>query len=521
MNQPVFVRHKKAVIPAALILTAVWLVVSVFAGRGIFVFPERSDSAFLLAASDYVICRILSTLVMFAVSHAISRIIFSRDEVRTGLLPVIKYGLIYLPVLAGVLFIKLPAGFLSNDEYAIVNDAVNLIHDTWFTYLTVYYYIISFMLIPVKYGPIFVKVIIEFFVAGYTVCRSTSYFGKKPGLIMYALFLMYPVIAYTTSAHRLPVYFLIYLALFVKLLFDRLESRKISPGGVFFMLLAGAVLTQWRTEGIYLLALVPILLFIVYPNLRSKKSVAAVIASYVILQFIIAVPQNFITAESVSGQANDRMKPFYAYTITNMLRNGLDRDRNANDLSVVDRYISLESIDAISEHFGDINYEDVLILTKEEFSGVRPEAGYTEYFEFSEAVKRIFVNNPDVFLRTRWGAFCYAAVPFPFALAPSGLKSLAYNLFIPTAFVLLALLYCLIKKRWFDFFVFGGLVCHWLIVFILAPASYFKYYFPVYIMAYFYMFMILTWFVSRKTGSVQTGSSAAQASDMRSGEGAS
>lgn len=501
MDQETLDRYKKTIRCVSLVPAAVWAVLSYFAGKSIFVFPDPSDKRYALAMTDYIVCFILALFVMYMVSFAILFLIFSRSDGQGRLLEVVKCGLYYLPVLVAVAAVKLPAGYLSNDEYAIVNDATNLIHDTWFTYLTVYYYIISFMLIPVKYGPIFVKLILEFFVAGYVLYRSRAYFGKRTGLVMYVLFLMYPVIAYTTSAHRLPVYFLLYLLVFAKMLFDRLENKDIGTSEVFFLLLAGAVLTQWRTEGIYLFVLLPVLLLIVYPHLRSKKTAICMIVSYIAIQLVISIPQNFITGTDLSGQANDRMKPFYAYTITNMLRNGLDRDKNAADLAIVDAYMPIESIDAINEHFADINYEDVLILTKEEFAGVRPEAGYSEYYDFSEAVKRIFMNNPDVFLKTRWGAFCYAAVPYPFSFGLSGVKSLAYNLFIPSAFILAAFLYCLIKRRWFDLFVFGGLICHWFIVFVLAPASYFKYYFPVYIMAYFYIFLIITWLIHKRVAS--------------------
>ena len=159
-------------------------------------------------------------------------------------------------------------------------------------------------------------------------------------------------------------------------------------------------------------------------------------------------------------------------------------------------------IEQINEHYGDINYEDVLILYKDEFPGVREDAGYTEYYDFTQALKRIFMNNPGVFIRTRIGAFCYAAMPYHItfsgfgiralaSLAVSIVKSLSYNLFIPVAFAALMCIICLIGRKWFGFFVAAGLVAHWFIVFVLAPASYFKYYFPVYIMSYFYIIVLL------------------------------
>ena len=352
------------------------------------------------------------------------------------------------------------------------------------------------------------KALIELLVVGYCVFRSRGYFGRKAGLFMYALFLLYPVIAYTTSAHRLPVYFLVYLALFCKLTFDRLEKKDITLSGAAFILLSGAVLTQWRTEGIYLLALIPILMLLVYPKLRNVRMAALVIIAYASIQFVISIPQNGMGGD-LSGAANDRMKPFYAYTITNMFRNGLDTDKNAEDLAIVDRYLALSQIEKINEHYGDINYEDVLILYKEEFPAVREDAGYTEYYEFTEALKRIFKNNPDVFAKTRIGAFRYAALPYHItysgaspkalaALAVSIVKSLAYNLFIPTAFAALMCIVCLVKRKWFGFFAAGGLIAHWSIVFVLAPASYFKYYFPVYIMSYFFITVLLIWYFAGK-----------------------
>lgn len=466
-----------------------------------FIFPERTEDRYFAAVTDYAVCFCIALLVIVAILYGLYLLAFKRDQKGRPLFEVIKCGLPYLPVLAVALVLKLPGGFLTNDEYSILNDATHLIHDTWFNYMTVYYYIVSLILIPVQYGPIITKVIIEFFVVGYCVYRTREYYGKAGGYGMYLLFLLYPVIAYTTSAHRLPIYFLIYLAVFAKLLFDYLEKKPCSKS-LAFVLVAGAVLTQWRTEGIYLLGLIPVLLFIVYPSLRKPKWAVSLVLAYILIQYILWIPQNGAVSSNLDGAANDRMKPFYAYTITNMYRNGLDLQKNAADLAIVDRYLSLDAIEAINEHYEDINYEDVLILYAEGFVGVRENAGDKEFYEYSEALKRIFVNNPDVFIRTRWGAFCYAARPYHIVLPGEGVRGLAasvisvvktvtYNLFIPVLFAAGMLIFSLVRRKWYSFFVFGGIMAHWFIVFILAPASYFKYYFPVYIVSYFYAILIL------------------------------
>lgn len=526
-------KNKASII--CLTIAVVHTIIVTILDRGIFEFPQIGEERFGLAVLDYSVCKILTVLALYAFYSFLKKAFIDKDETSLG---IIKCGAWYAIVLVAAMVIKLPAGFLTNDEYAIYQDAVTLTHDTWFNYMTVYYYIVSLMILPIDKAPIIIKVIIEFLTVGYTVYRSRKYFGPKVGLISYALFLLYPVIAYTTSAHRLPIYFLIYLWLIVTLAYDRLDetsgkealpraaeahtgetsemaTKEPSNGRIFMMLLAGVVLTQWRTEGIYLLVLVPILLLLVYPSLRLPKRAAGMIIVYLVLQYVISIPQNGLTSAGLDDAANDRMKPFYAYTITNMYRNGLDMEKNAEDLAIVDRYMDLDAIEAINEHYGDINYEDVLILYQDGFVGVREEASVEDFINYSDALKRIFIANPDVFLRTRIGAFCYAALPFHISFGGMGIrelvsfgisivKTVTYNLFIPLAIAVIVCLYSLIRRRWFDFFVSGGLLAHWAIVFILAPASYFKYYFPLYIVAYFYVALGVMMLVSGK-GRLRSG----------------
>ena len=444
---------------------------------------------------DYTICKILAFLAFFAFYAALCGLIMKKAD---RLKKILLFALPYLIVMIAVACLKLPQGYLSNDETLIVSSALHLEHYTWFYYLTTYYYIVCFMLIPVYLAPIFIKLLIEYLVIGSVIARIDEAFGKPYRYFGYLLFLLYPVIAYTTSAHRLPIYFLLYLLLFSTLLFDGISHAPLSLFKEICLLCLCAVLTQWRTEGIYLLILTPILMLFVYPSLRKKKALIVLLLLLGMIQYVVSIPQNGLVAKEMGAAADDRMKPFYAYTITNMLRNGLDSEKNAQDLAIVDRYLSLEKIDAINDYYGDINYEDVLILYQDGFVGVREEAGIAEFFDYANALKRIFANNIPVFLKTRIGAFCYAAVPYRIetgngigSFFVSIVKFFSYNLFLPFAIIVLLALYSLIRKRFYSLFVMLGVLAHWFLVFILAPASYFKYYFPVYIMAYFYLLLLI------------------------------
>lgn len=487
-----------------IIISVLHWMVTFFTDRIIFVVSPMTN------LSDYIICKVLLLFVLLYIYRTLYRLFLAPDKKTCCEKKILQYALIYLIPVILILLIKIPHGFISNDESLIYTTAINLTHDTWFNYMTTYYYIVCLMLIPSWCAPILIKAAIQTLIAGYFIYRLSKVITFKYAKFGYILFLLYPVIAYTASAHRLPVYYLLYLLFLIILLFDHMEKNELTRTKGVLLILIGAVLTQWRTEGIYLAVLVPILLLIVYRNLRTRQAIIKLLLSFILIQYIISIPQTGFFAKEVNAAADDRMKPFYAYTITNMYRNGLDLEKNKADLEIVDHYLSISAIESINDYYGDINYEDVLILYKEGYIGVRPEATVADFFAYSAALKRIFINNPDVFIKTRIGAFQYAALPFHitftgFSIKPlisfaiSIVKTISYNLFIPLTIVFVLCLYTLIRKRWFTFFVMGGMIAHWFIVFILAPASYFKYYFPVYMIAYFYIIMLAFQFFYNRT----------------------
>ena len=457
--------------------------VSFFTDRLIFTADPLSQP------QNYIPCKIL----MFIVLYMFWRFIFSKP------LSVLKYAGLYLIPIIGVLIFKLPQGFLSNDEHLIFEQAVKLADYTWFYYITTWYYIISLMIIPAWFGPIIIKVIIQVLICGYCVSRLSKYMNFKYGKFLYLAFLLFPVLAYTTSAHRIPVYYLLYLFLLFTLLMDRLEKVPLSKLRLIGMLFLLAVLTQWRTEGIYLAVTGLVLMFLAYPSLHiTKKKLIAVCAVSLFIQYIVSIPQYGMIPTRMNDRAANRMLPFYAYTITNMYRNGLDLEKNASDLKQADRYISIDTIKAINDYLGDTNYEDGLILYYPGYTGTREGADDADYMAFVTACRHIFINNPYVLIRTKIGSFDYAARPYHLnlssgagGLAVSIVKTVAYDVYIPLLFLFGLWIFTIIKRRPFTFFMTSGLLCHWFIVFVLAPASYFKYYFPVYFVPYFWAILII------------------------------
>ena len=240
----------------SLILSFLHCFITFFTDKSVFIVTAKEEPF------NYFICKFLLFTLLFFIYRSLYRIIFCKDRKNCTEFQVLKYALPYLVPVIAVLIFKLPQGFLSNDESLIFKEASNLASYTWFYYITTYYYIVCMMLIPSWLGPILVKVLIQLLVCGYCVFRLSRFRGFSYGRFLYLAFLLFPVLAYTTSAHRIPIYFLLYLFLIFTLLMDHLEKIPAQRSKLFGLLILGAVLTQWRTEGIYLVGVIPILLII-------------------------------------------------------------------------------------------------------------------------------------------------------------------------------------------------------------------------------------------------------------------
>lgn len=462
----------------------------------------------LSMAHNYIPCKVLMFALVYLASAFIVRAFSDRSSFEWQ---VLKYAFIYFIPIILVLIYKIPEGFLSNDESLIFSEALKLADYTWFYYITTWYYIISIMLIPSWLGPIILKVVIQALCAGYCVARTKRY-------LMYIAFFLPPILAYTTSAHRIPIYIFLYVLFMFIIYMDQLEKKDLSAKRAISLLLLLAILTQWRTEGIYLSVFGLIMILICYPSLYSAKEKALknilllILASFLI-QYIVAIPQYGVIPSRLGDKATNRMLPFYAYTVTNLYRNGLDLEDpvNAASWERVDRYLDVDQIAAINEYLGDINYEDSLILYYEGFDGRRYDATDEDYLVFVEGVKELMFNNPDVLIRTKWGSFDYAATVYDpifdqgvVSLIVSIIKTLAYNLYFPMILLTIMFIWSLVKIKERAFFVMLSLClyAHFVIVFILAPASYFKYYFPVYFTTYFFVLLLLLQkFLPEPTGS--------------------
>ena len=345
----------------------------------------------------------------------------------------------------------------------------------FFNYWTMYIPMVAMTIIPVEAFAIVFKILLMSLAVGYCVYRLMRISASKLSFLLYLPFLLPPGLYQSYSIHRCPMYAVLYLLFACILICDHYEKKTLGAGKFLLLSFMAAVLTQWRSEGIYLLILAPILLYFTYrPALTAGKKAAA-LAVILLIQLIVYLPSMFDKDED-----QHRPLPFFEYLITSMERNGLDKEKNADDLAIVNRYLSIDAIHELNERQGDYNYNDNIIIFT---GGLVPGATDQDKVDFQKAMVRIIIRNPLVYIRSQIGAWLHISNAFQFERKMDYAANIFKNLYVPTAWLIGLWIYLLVKKQWCYWFITSGHLCHMAITTALLPAAYFKYYYSEYLYA--------------------------------------
>lgn len=478
-----------------------YFIATFFWERRIFQFPLEGN------VLTYIICKFLQLGILLGAVTFVKYIKGATTEQRSDLRKVIKYALPYLLLLGAISIWQYHNGilpYLDGDEARILSWALRYDSGSYmFTYLTGYFYIICISLIPTIYAPVIVKVFIQAGVLGYTMMRLDKIWKSRLVYLWCLLFLGQPILLdLGPSVHRLPIYGMLYIWFIVKLWCDYKEKKEISKWQMLILMFVAAILMHWRVEGIYLLVFAPLLLVMAY-RITNRKQRFMFAGTFLILAVLTGIPQ-WIENSRQNDYVNERMSHFYNYVFVNMCRNGLNQKQYQDELQIIDRYLSVDAVNYINGELGDLNYADELIAFHEGYIGVRENYSNEEYKDYTKQVLKIIIKEPLLYLKSQAGAWNYIS-KFPegaFETRQTGIlklikyglvveRFLVYQLYVPTLIIVIMGVYFLIKKRWLELFTALGVFGHSCIVFLLMPASYFKYFYIVYLVGYF----MLLWYI--------------------------
>ena len=442
---------------------------------------------------NYCLCKLILLFALTGFWRLIWRGLLSPSRREN---PERAYLLAALPCL-----LILIAWLLRYHSFVLVSDELNLYERAtrldsfayWFCYPSGYYWICGLMLIPHPMGPTFIKLLLQSLVAGYCTARQARLTGWRSAWLIYVLFLLPFVLDQGISAHRLPTYGMLYLFLLARLYYDHCEGVSLRLPALLLLSAVTGVLAIWRSEGIYLVPLGAIWLAVAY-RLCREKGLWRKAVIYLLVLALTALPQLKAYTDSEAG-VSLRTKPLCGYALCNMFRNGLTEDMIAAEREDIEGYLKLETIRRYNDEYGDGNYQGAMVMYAVE------DADYDAQRRFCDAVKRIILKHPLIYLRSQWNAWRYTSAQYTanFSHPLSALANLTRRQWLPSVLVLLFAVIALLRRRWLVFWFCCGGLANWVLVYLLMPAAYAKYFYVDYLMGWFLLLCQLCELLGRKT----------------------
>lgn len=449
----------------------------------------------------------------------------------------IKWLGIYFVLNLCMLLLTFP-GIFRMDEFGILSNALKLQPVFWQNYLTSLFYIFSLMLIPIPSGVIIVQMFVNSCVVGYLLSDIQKWLEEKTGRSSKCMFLgllpfcFFPVLDSNLYPMRMNSYAFLELLLIYKLFRGYKEEKKNS----YFIQIAviGAIVTVWRSEAIYYLPAVIVLLFVRFYKGLPVKEIAKNGILFVLLTLLLLVPQQ-LGNKLTSGNEYDLTS--MVLPLVPLVHEAVKYPQNQELLEKIDQVINVELADK-----GAVEGRSGISLYWSEPDFKRD---YTpkQYRAFKKAYYQLIVKYPKTFLAERVHSFitCNGLLEdttqlftkkdvlnydtfktYPLAKPMNdSLRTLVIKILelrsiseyektlpgygfvysaIPAICILIGVgMCCLFQKQYFNALLLATPLAKVPLIFLTAPSRLFMYYYSVYLIGYgLIFFLFLRWLNLRK-----------------------
>jgi len=456
-----------------------------------------------------------------------------KNEVKNGII----IGLIYFIITFSILLLVWP-GMWSWDDIHVVTYARYYGFVSWQHFFSSIFHILCLQTLPFATGVIIMQILFASMIVGYCVSAISNLLAKRTKnkiimeILLTAITLLPPVLEYILSGFRMGIYSYIELLLIVILYTSYSKKEKFTLNKLITVTILTIIVASWRTEGIYYLACVPILLlFIIRKNTITYKPYWTYVCVIFSIISIIAIGKynNYLT-----GNSNYSITATISPVSELVKKADVNKDKNA-----------LENINKLI----DIN----LIYENPELPGegyfwmgiVRGDYTSDDYTSYLKGYMNLALKYPKVTFNTMWDMFVKtsgvdvkkditlqrttvnattggtlqlfenenwmknnvvsklainkdireSAIQWLACIDEEGKVTSFYyifwNLFIPLSLVILCLIYKLIKREWFIVILVVTVLFRVLLVFLTSPSPYIMYYLSVYLISYFMSVMII------------------------------
>ena len=497
-------KKKDYIIP--LIVAGLHLIITFFTDK--FIFNLSNINNF-----NYYGCKFLLFIILIFIWTFLYKAIIKKDKEKRKYL---KYFAIYMAPLLILLLLCWPGTWFGSDVYNFYNLSVNAEFLYYLHYLSSVFYIIGFMLFPCVSGAIILLVILFGIVVSFIIKNFYDIYKSKWVYLLYIPFFLPHTLFYTFFANRPIMFGICYSLLIVLLIIDKLKENKLTKFKLLFLAILTAIVSNWRSEAIYLVLSVPLFIFFVYNEEVNLKNSIKILSIFILAFFIVSLPQKYEELRTKTDVPSDRNLPMIINPLSYMLTFELKGDNLDKDLENIDKVLDIELMKKYP------SYMETPSAWME--GGCIKKYTKEEYDEFMNSYIDILKNNYLLFFKTKLLTFANASGIYVDNFTSKNLYSsddefildridtkplfgykvrkLAYsflegnftdgynnhivyriigNFLLPMLFIAIIFLYSIWKKNLFYFLLTGMLIGHSVILFFTAPASYFMYYFNVYI----------------------------------------
>ncbi|MBQ8189113.1 MAG: hypothetical protein IJZ44_04970 [Lachnospiraceae bacterium] len=397
-------------------------------------------------------------------------------------------------------------------------------------------------MIPLAGGVVCVQICIASLIAGeciVSVVECIELHGMKRVVaesILLVSMLSLPVVTYLFSGFRMGIYSYLELLYLAKIFCFMRREKCITMKEVILIIALTALVSSWRTEGIYYLVILPIIIYMLYQKRSiSKKQGIGVVISAVLLTIFIAGYNNKLIGN------ND-----YSLTATIVPVVAILKDESAQvtqeELGELDRVINL-----------DVVKQNAIFKAEELFYMGLVRDNYTkqEYYNYLKTYIKIILKNPDTALESMTEIFLQTAgvkfidnrtlqrtvvvntaggtlrlydnntmhalsflqmkIPMKYPIISQESRNSAilrmscinsdgtvrpsyyvcWNLIIPLILMMICIIGTVVKRNKILFIILTSIVIRTLILFFTSCAPYIMYYISVYLLAYFWSFVFI------------------------------
>lgn len=267
-----------------LIIASLHTLLSIYFDHNIFI-PEH-----LLIKKIYLIIKPIAIITIFIFWWGLFKIIKAATSGNVFAKKFILHFFIYLSIMLFFLILVWP-GIWRSDEPNLLMTDVNLMFNRWHHWLTDAYFIWALCILGFPTGIIIVQNIFISAIFAYIVSKCETLFNSRLAWLLYIPYLFPSII--DSNLYPLRASVITHLeALFVMVIFFYFISKeKIKTYMYLYAGIIISVLATWRSEGIYYIALAPVLLLVLLSKQLDLKKVAAMWLSIVLCVFGINAVQ--------------------------------------------------------------------------------------------------------------------------------------------------------------------------------------------------------------------------------------